>query len=403
VNLRSELHLAIKHSFNIVEHDGHWYGELKSNPTITAEYIFLRRSFGLDLASDKEALCNWLYSQQNTDGSWGLAPEYPGDVSTSVEVYLALKILGVGVEEPRMCHARDTILKLGGIAKVRIFTRIYLATFGLFFWDAVPQLPAELILMPSFAPINIYGLSSWARSTVVPLLIVAHHRPIYALPNGMSPDNKFLDELWCNTTNKLVPYALPLSKLWKKDFVACAFSAVDNILYYLGGLRGFPLRSMSRRQCIEFVLEHQEESGDTGGIFPAMGFSTIVLLLEGYKLEDREVILAFEAIERFTWQDHCGKRIQACVSPVWDTVLMSIALCDSGLNRNQPQLVQAVNWVKKRQILGPEGDWRIYCPNTPPGGFSFEYFNTWYPDVDDTAAAILAFLNKTPSQSAQRS
>lgn len=87
------------------------------------------------------------------------------------------------------------VKSVGGVAKVRIFTCIYLATFGLFPWKAVPELTAELNLMPLWAPINIYNLSSWARSTVIPLLILSHHQPVYSLPNGKSAKNDFLDEL----------------------------------------------------------------------------------------------------------------------------------------------------------------------------------------------------------------
>lgn len=107
--------------------------------------------------------------------------------------------------------------------------------------------------------------------------------------------------------------------------------------------------------------------------------------------------LGLEAVERSAWQDKGGKRIQACVSPVWDTVLTTIALCDAGLlSQTNEHLTRAVDWIKDRQLLGREGDWRVYNPRLAPGGFSFEYFNTWYPDVDDTAAAILSFIKQDP-------
>lgn len=75
---------------------------------------------------------------------------------------------------------------------------------------------------------------------------------------------------------------------------------------------------------------------------------------------------------------------------------MTRALCDAGADRSDERLKRAVKWTKARQILGPEGDWRIYNPKLAPGGFAFEYHNTWYPDVDDTAAAILAFIKQSP-------
>lgn len=369
----------------------------RSNATITAEYVFLRQALGLDLAAGGEPICHWLLSDQKPDGSWGIAPDYAGDVSTTVEAYLALKILKVPTDASAMTRARDFIIAVGGVAKVRIFTRIYLATFGLFPWSAVPELPAELILMPSSAFINIYKLASWARSTIVPLLVVRHHQPIYSLPNGRIVDNDFLDELWCDPTQKVVPYPKPFGELWRTDCIAFTFAVVDKILFHLGGLRSFFLRGYARRKCVDWILDHQETSGDWAGIFPPMHVGLLALVLEGFRLTDDPVRLGLEAVERFAWQDKGGKRIQACVSPVWDTVLTTIALCDAGLlSQTNEHLTRAVDWIKNRQLLGPEGDWRVYNPRLAPGGFSFEYFNTWYPDVDDTAAAILSFIKQDP-------
>ena len=150
-HVRKTLDLAIEYASQIARDDGHWCGELRSNATITAEYVFLRQALGLDLTTDRDVLCQWLLSNQKSDGSWSIAPvKYSGDVSTSVEAYLALKIMGVSAKDPAMESARSFIISVGGVEKVRIFTRIYLATFGLFPWEVVPELPAELIFVSVF-------------------------------------------------------------------------------------------------------------------------------------------------------------------------------------------------------------------------------------------------------------
>ncbi|KAJ5171037.1 uncharacterized protein N7500_003820 [Penicillium coprophilum] len=389
------LNLSNDYALGLVHSDGHWYGEMNSNVTITAEYIFLRQALGLDLKADSAAYCRYLLSQQNSDGSWGLAPEYPGDVSTSTEAYLALKILGISPHVPAMQRARAFVLEAGGIARVRVFTRIFLATFGLFPWNAVPELPVELMLLSSICPINIYKFASWARGTIAPLLIICHHQPVYPLPKGKgslpNDNNDYLDELWLDCTNKNVPYGLPLWDLMlQREFTGLAFGVLDKVLSQLNGLRSVPLlRAYARKQCMKWILERQEKSGDWAGIFPPMHASMYAFTLEGYKLEDDPVRLGFQALERFAWEDENGKRIQACVSPVWDTALMTIGLCDA-MSPNKQTIDQALKWIRARQLLEPRGDWRVYRPRLIPGGFSFEYENSWYPDVDDTAAIILA-------------
>ena len=48
-----------------------------------------------------------------------------------------------------------------------MFTRIWLALFGLWSWDDLPVIPPELIYLPSWVPLNIYDWGCWARQTIV--------------------------------------------------------------------------------------------------------------------------------------------------------------------------------------------------------------------------------------------
>lgn len=254
--------------------------------------------------------------------------------------------------------------------------------------------------MPASSPLNIYVLSSWARSTLIPILIVAHHQPIYALPNGRSENNDFLDELWVDPSNKNVPFAPSLlTSLGEGEFLGSAFTAIDRLLAKtFNGLRNLqPLRSRSRRKCIEWLLEHQEEAGDWAGFFPPMHGSIWALILEGYSLDSKPVVLGLAALERLAFEDSKGKRIAATVSPVWDTALMASALSDAGFAKDE-RTQRAVDWVKDKQLsFDGHGDWRVYSPNSQGNGWSFEYDNTWYPDVDDTAVVIMSLLKQDPS------
>ena len=390
---------AVRYAFSHAKADGHWCGEQLGNATMTSEYVFLRQSLGLDLIVDRDALCHWLISDQKPDGSWSLAPDYPGDVSLSVEAYLALKILGIAADDIHMVNARRFITAVGGVPKVRVFTRFYLAAFGLLPWASVPEMPVELILLPASFPINVYRLSSWARAIVVPLLLLRHHQPVFALPNGRHSNNDFLDELWIDPGQKSVPYCKPLKELYHTDFVSCCFAGIDKILRLVGGLRLWPLRGYARRQTVNWILDHQESTGEWGGgIFPAAHFGLLALHLEGFSTDSIPMARNLESIERLALKDKGGKRIQPCVGPVWDTILMCMGLIDSGVDTNNENLSRSIEWFKSRQLFGPEGDWRIFNPQRLSGAFSFEYVNAWYPDVDDTAAAIIAVMKRDRQQ-----
>jgi squalene-hopene/tetraprenyl-beta-curcumene cyclase len=213
---------------------------------------------------------------------------------------------------------------------------------------------------------------------MMPLTIIRHHRPIYALPNGVSKTNNFLDELWCNASNKVIPYTPSLWQLWNTDRVAFVFAAIDKTLFAVDGW--FPiLRSYARRKCLDWILEHQEATGEWQAYFPPIHFSILALLLEGYNLKDDRIVSGLEAIERLAWQDEKGKRYQACSSQIWDTALMAIAICDSGAPLNSAFLLKAVAWLKSRQASGPVGDWRVYRPNLPPGKQPLPRRNLLFP------------------------
>ena len=394
------LQQAVEFSLSCQEPDGSWCAPVSADATFTAEYVMFKYAIqGLSLAEDGAVIQKWLLETQNADGSWSLAPTTPGNLSTSVEVYLALRLLHTPAAHPAMQRACAFVLRSGGIARVRFFTRFFLATFGLFPWPAIPQMPAELILMPTWATLNIYVFSSWSRSTLIPILVVRHHEPVYALPNGRSEDNDFLDELWCDPTNKLVPFTRPWSDLaWgrDRDAVELLFTLADKVLGHFGGLKQWPLRELALRRCIEWLLEHQEESGDWAGFFPPMHGSVWALILEGFPLHHQAVRLGLEAIERLAVNESSGKWIQSTVSPCWDTALMVNALCDAGM-AGDARLFKAAEWLRDRQLMNSHGDWRIYANTKQAGGWSFEYYNTFYPDVDDAAVVVMTLVKQDPT------
>lgn len=383
--------------------DGHWVVELESNSTITAEYVFMRQALGLDLSAKRGAMIKYFFREQKADGSWGLATNHIGDISTTAETYLALRILDVPADDPRMQDAERYILAHGGLEKIRVFTRIFFAMFGLFPWSHVPTMPPEFILLPPSSPANVYTMSSWARGTIVPFLIIMHHKPVFALPNGKSEHNDFLDHLWLNPHNKKLPYSDSLAKMLRETGASWSsfFVAADRVVRAYEAAHGkFPnklgkLRQHALKKCEEWTLERQEENGDWGGIFPPMLNVCLALFLNGYSLDEGPLKKGLEALERFAVEDENGYRIEPCQSPVWDTILMMIGLLDTGYR--DPALAKPRDWIMARQINADYGDWKVYNPDGPNGGFSFEYTNTWYPDVDDTAAIVIGFLKQDPS------
>ena len=358
----------------LLQHErGFWKGELATNVSMDAEDLLLRELLGIRGATETERAADWILSQQRPDGSWATFFGGPPDLSTTIEAYLALRLAGNSVSAAHMQRAARVVRELGGVERSRVFTRIWLALFGLWPWDALPSLPPELILLPSWFPLNVYDFGCWARQTIVPLTIVSAHRPVRPLPFA-------IDEL---RSGAPPPPRQSLTS-W-----AGRFQWLDRALhrYERRPLRW--LRSIALRLATEWILRRQEADGGWGGIQPPWVYSLIALHLEGYPLGHPALRCGLHGLDGFTLDPGGLRRLEACQSPVWDTALSLIALTDSGVKRGDPALARAVDWLLGEEIRVP-GDWAVRRPRLEPGGWAFEFANDNYPDIDDTAEVVLA-------------
>jgi squalene-hopene/tetraprenyl-beta-curcumene cyclase len=362
--------------------EGHWVGELESNTTLTSEYMLFCHFVGRVDNGRQAKGVRYLLSEQQADGGWTLYYGGPSDLSTTVEAYFAMRVAGIPPDSPPMQRARQCIHALGGLSQVRVFTKIFLALFGQFDWRGIPVIPPEIIFLPSSFYFNIYEFSSWSRSVIIPLTILFAKKPVCLLP----PDCQVAEELFVEPPG---PGRYALKRREKGLSWELLFVLLDGFLKASEKYASQTLRETALRRAEQWMLEHQDYTGDWGGIMPAMLNSVLALVSLGYDLQSSPVAKGLEAIERFGLEERETFRLQACVSPVWDTVLSVTALADSGLPRMHSAVQKAVTWLLSKQVLC-EGDWRVKNRRGEPGGWSFEFYNDFYPDNDDTAAVLIA-------------
>jgi squalene-hopene/tetraprenyl-beta-curcumene cyclase len=90
---------------------GYWWAELESNVTITAEVVLLHKIWGTDQGRPLHKVAAYLRQEQRQHGGWELFYGDGGELSTSVEAYMALRLLGVPATDPAMVRARKFILQ----------------------------------------------------------------------------------------------------------------------------------------------------------------------------------------------------------------------------------------------------------------------------------------------------
>jgi squalene-hopene/tetraprenyl-beta-curcumene cyclase len=374
------LRRATDHLLTLQQPAGWWQGELETNVTMDAEDLMLRHFLGILTPEVAQEAAVWIRRNQREDGTWANFFGGPGDLSTTVEAYVALRLAGDEPDAEHMTRAASWITSKGGVTASRVFTRIWLALMGKWSWDDVPVIPPEVIYLPSWFPLNIYDWGCWARQTLVALAVVASFKPSRPLPFDIR-------ELHADPAMGQVPGKPP--KADQRDFWSVTFNNLDKALHKLEKRVPKRARAAALRRCGDWIIARQEADGCWGGIQPPWVYSIMGLHLLGFGLDHPTLKKAIDGLDRFTIRDEKGRRLEACQSPVWDTVLVMTGLADAGLPQDHPALVSAAHWVLSEEIR-QKGDWQVRRPDTPAGGWAFEFDNDNYADTDDTAEVILA-------------
>ena len=368
-------------------------GELMVDSTLVSDTIAFHHWDGsVDREWERKAV-NHISSMQLADGGWNIYHGGPAEVNATIKAYLALKLAGVPVTDPRMLKAREVALSLGGVPRMNTFSKLYLALLGLYPWDYVPTIPSEVILIGKWFYVNFNDMSSWSRSMLVPLAIINHYKP--TRPHNCPVT---LDELYPEGFHErdLALRPDPERFTWRNFFLW-----LDQLHKFVENNNLRPFRKLALKKAEQWMLERFEGTNGLAAIFPAMLNALIALKALGYPDDHPQVLRARRELKNLQHEEEDSVRIEPCFSPVWDTAIVTICLRESGVPAEHPRMKQAAVWLMEKEIRF-RGDW-YYKNSTPvePSGWVFEYENQWNPDVDDTAMVLLA-LRQVPTDNPSR-
>jgi len=369
--------------------EGYWNGELEADAMLEADYIFLHTVLESGDPGRLQRACTEMMRYQNEDGSWSIFPGGPGNISLSVKCYSSAKLMGISADDPRLAKCREWVLAHGGVTACNTFTKLYLCALGEYDYDAAPAIPPEIVLFPKWFYFNIYEISAWSRSILIPLAIIYAKKPYKKIPAEQGIDELFVG----GRANSILRLRRDRKKLfsWRNLFLIA-----DRMTHWFEAVHIRPLRKLAIKRAETWMLERLEMTDGLGAIYPAMLNAIIALRCLGYSEDDPQVIRARDEFEKLGIEEPPSAqlpeptfRMTPCMSPVWDTAQAVYALGEAGVPRNDPRMLKAVDWMLAKEVRH-KGDWTVKVPNTEPGGWYFEFNNEFYPDTDDTAQVLLA-------------
>ncbi len=360
---------------------GYWVGELQGDSILESEYLLLKWILGQESDPKLPRIADYLRSLQNPDGGWSLFPGGPADLSGTVKAYYALKLMGDDPNSPHLSKARALVLSLGGAEKCNSFTKFYFAALGQISYNACPSIPPEIVFLPKWFYFNLYHVSAWTRTMILPLAFVTTLRYTRALPPEKGLAELYIDKV---AANRLADPPQGMPRTWRDTFLR-----VDQILkkYETSPVKW--LREKAMRDAEKWLMDHMNASEGLGAIFPPMVYILIVMRALGYPDDHPRVINAHKHLHDFFIEKEAGICIQPCLSPVWDTGIALHALAEAGLPSQSESAQRATNWLLKKECRD-SADWQKNCPGAEASGWFFEFENPHYPDVDDTAMVVMA-------------
>jgi len=349
--------------------EGYWVGELMVDSTLVADTIAYHHWNGKVDAHWQRKAVNHIFSMQLADGGWNIYHGGPAEVNATIKAYLALKLAGVPVTDPRMLRARELALSLGGVPRMNTFSKLYLALLGLFPWSYVPTIPCEVILLGKWFYVNFNEMSSWSRSMLVPLAIINHFKPIRPLKNNIN-----LNELYPEGVHErdLAPVRDPERLTWRNFFLW--LDRLHKFAEWFAETGIHPFRKRALRKAEQWMLERLEGSDGLAAIFPAMLNSLIALKALGYPDDHPQVLRAERELKKLEHETEHSVRIEPCFSPVWDTAIVEICLHGSGIPSDHPALKKATDWLISREIRFHQRGHRAFveCAIAPQAARAFK-------------------------------
>lgn len=342
------------------------------------------------------AIKNYLAARANKDGGWGLHIE--GETSafgTSLN-YTALRLVGVGAEEPMMVKARAALHKLGGALNAPHWAKFWLAVLGVMDWEVVNPVPPELWLLPDWVPIAPWRWWIHIRQVYLPMgylysrrwsceetevtralkdeLFVQPHAEIKwaAHRNDISAMDNYHPKTWVlNTANWF------LVNIWNPY------------------LRANFIKDRAEQWTSE-LIDMEDKNTDYSGLAPVSAPMNTVACYVRDGPDAYSVRRHIERLEECLWVKDEGMLVNGTNGvQCWDTSFLVAAFCEADLHHEErwrPMLRKALEYLDNQQLRENVDDQEKCYRQTRKGGWPFSNRDQGYVVSDCTSEALKAVI-----------
>lgn len=399
--------------------DGSWQEEVEADPSIDALTVLLMRRLPRDVVSDAdhglvlEQSLHRFFHWNGYDPKSGLWPAYPGgpaDHDVTGMILHGTEAAGVSRADPSVARAWAWFESHGGVPRMNLPNRIFLAVAGATTRD-LPAVPASILAIPRWIPLSPERLGL-AKVALIPFVVWDYYRRAAASEGTRLEEPVSASSAASSGLSRAVDNA---KVTWRqlrlgKDSAPGDFTESDSRRWSLGPVLALLARHRPRHPLFErhwaekglaWVIAEQQEGGTWAGVIQA-SYLSLLALHAAHEADGGD----FSARMRQAWEGIKSWRApmadgtihqQMTDGPIMATARILTAVLVSPTPFElmpEADLRRAVDWLAGRQVVDPAG-WRRDSRRAGPGGWPFERNNLIYPDIDDTAMAIEA-LARSP-------
>jgi squalene-hopene/tetraprenyl-beta-curcumene cyclase len=265
--------------------EGYWVGELMVDSTLVSDTVAYHHWNGkIDPEWQRKAV-NHIFSMQLPDGGWNIYYGGPSEVNATIKAYLALKLAGVPVTDPRMLKRARSGAAFRRRAAHEHFFQIVSRAHRSVSVGICPDDPCEVLLIGKWFHVNFWDMSNWSRGMLVPLAIINHFKPT-------RPVNVTLDELYPEGIHERdLALAPDPEKISLRNFFLW-LDRLHKFAEWFAEHKIHPFRKTALKKCEQWMLERFEGTDGLAAIFPAMLNSLIALKALGYADDHPQVVRA---------------------------------------------------------------------------------------------------------------